>query len=515
MRPSLSLVVPVFNEQDRFAEHADELADFVRSYGPGSELLVVDDGSADATVEVVEKVMANQADQVVRLLRRPHQGKGAAVRAGLNTAVGEYAAFCDVDLSTPLTELEQVIAAARMCRVLAIGSRDAAGSHLVRPQRPLREALGRSYNRLVQLTLAPGLIDTQCGAKAAAADVWAAILPFSREPHLAWDVEMVALAARLGIQVQEVAVRWTDDERSRIRLGRDGLAMVAALARIAATVRRVPAHARVAATAAAGSGPGPSGPFDRRQAATLLESDGEHWWFRSKAAFVADAIRRHVPAVARGQGRLVDVGAGAGGVTARLGWPPVRLVAVEGAEALAAEAGRRHALHAVAGTGERLPLADGSASIVCLLDVLEHLDDTAATLREAWRVLSPGGHLVVTVPAHAWLWSEADELLGHVRRYTRPLLRAHLAEAGFTPVQLTHVFSWLLAPVWAARRLAALCGRGGQAQLGLDRTSPLVAAAAFVLTRAELRLVGAWRLSLPAGTSILCVAGKASGGDRG
>ena len=80
-RPSLSLVVPVFNEQDRFAEHADELAAFVRSYGRGSELLVVDDGSADATVEVVEKFVANQADTVVRLLRRPHTGKGRR-RAG-------------------------------------------------------------------------------------------------------------------------------------------------------------------------------------------------------------------------------------------------------------------------------------------------------------------------------------------------------------------------------------------------------------------------------------------------
>jgi len=339
VRPSLSLVVPVFNEQDRFAEHAGELAGFVRGYGPGSELLVVDDGSADATVEAVEKFIADQHDQAVRLLRRPHEGKGAAVRAGLLAASGRYAGFCDVDLSTPLAELAQVVAAARMSRVLAIGSRDAAASHLVRAQRPLRERLGKGYNRLVQLTVAPGLTDTQCGAKVAAA-----------------------------------------------------------------------------------------------------------------------------------------------------------------------EAGRRHALHALAGSGERLPLADGSASVVCLLDVIEHLEDQGATLREAWRVLEPGGHLVVTVPAHAWLWSEADELLGHVRRYTRPLLRAHLAEAGFTPVHLTHVFSWLLAPVWAARRVAALRGRAGRGQLGLDRSSAAVAGAAFLLTRAELGLAG--RLSLPAGTSGLCVAAK-------
>jgi dolichyl-phosphate beta-glucosyltransferase len=506
-RPSLSLVVPVYNERERFVEHAKELLEFLRGFPVGSELLVVDDGSEDGTPELVEAFLADDARVRAKLLRRPHEGKGAAVRAGLQAATAEVAGFCDVDLSTPLDQLELLVEAASMSPVLAIGSRDVAGSDLVKPQSRLREALGKSFNRVLQATLAPGLADTQCGAKMAPTSVWERILPWSTEPHLAWDVEIIAIARRLGISVQEVGVRWVDDRRSRINVGRDGVAMLAALPRIARNARSVSAPAMTPAAAAVGAataGPGPSGVFDDRQAATLLESDGDHWWFRSKAAFVTGALRRHAPPGCR-DGRLVDLGAGAGGVTAQLGWTPSRLVAVEGSPTLVQGARDAHALLAVAGTGERVPLRDGTAAVVCLLDVLEHLEDPAETLREAARLLEPGGRLVVTVPAHAWLWSGADELLGHVRRYTRPLLRQHLAEAGFTPVHLTHVFSWLVAPVWLRRRLT----RGdGQAQLGLDQSSAVLDAIAFVLTRLELRLAG--RVSLPAGTSVLCVAARTS-----
>jgi dolichyl-phosphate beta-glucosyltransferase len=497
-RPSFSLVVPVYNEEERFAERAQELAGFIRGFPINSELLIVDDGSTDRTAEVVEAFLAGEPDLPAKLLRRPHRGKGSAVKAGLEAATAEYAGFCDVDLSTPPDQLELILEAACAGPVLAIGSRQAAGSRLLKRQHPLREWLGRSYNGLVQLTLAPGTSDTQCGAKVAATSLWARVLPWSREPHLAWDVEIVAIARRLGIGVREVAVDWVNDDRSRVRLGPDGAAMVAAVPRILRNVRRVrPEPARAAAA-------GSAGVFDDRQAATLSESDTRHWWFRSKGTFVAAAIRRHVPEDRR-DGYLVDVGAGAGGVTVLLGWPPRRLVAVDGSESLAGSASKRHSVLSTVGVGERLPLRGGSAAIVTLLDVIEHLQQQDRTLKETWRVLRPGGHLVVTVPAHGWLWSGADEMLGHVRRYTRPLLRRHLAAAGFRPLYMSHVFSWLVVPVWLQRRLAT----SGEGQLGLDRRSPLLDRLALVLTRLELAVVR--RLSLPVGTSIVCVAVKESG----
>lgn len=490
-RPSLTLVVPLYNEQDRFLEHADELVCFIAGFDAPSRLIFVDDGSHDATVETVQAYLDAHPGVPARLLRRSHRGKGAAVRAGLELADGRYAGFCDIDLSTPLGQLELVVRAAARNRVLAIGSRDLSASRLLHPQGRVRELLGKSYNRLVQLTLTPGISDTQCGAKVAETELWRAILAHCRQDGFAWDVEAISVARRLGVVVREVAIEWSHDDRSRVRVGRDGAAMVAAVPRIMAGTRRV-------------RGPGldrdAGGVFDDRQASTLIESDTGHWWFRSKGAFVASVLRSH-PQPGRTP-LLIDVGAGAGGVTSILGWPPDRLGAVEGSEELVRVARRRHSLPAAMGSTTALPIRAEGVGVITVLDVLEHLEDPVGALREAHRALRGEGQLVVTVPAHAWLWSSADEVLGHVRRYTRPLLRAQLREAGFEPVVLTHVFSWLVGPVWLQRRLA----KDADASLGLDRTSFLLDRLALVLTGVE-RMVTR-RVSLPVGTSILCLAVK-------
>jgi SAM-dependent methyltransferase len=150
-------------------------------------------------------------------------------------------------------------------------------------------------------------------------------------------------------------------------------------------------------------------------------------------------------------------------------------------------------------------VADAAADVVCLLDVIEHLDDPVAALREANRAVKPGGLVIVNVPAHQWLWSASDEVLGHRRRYTRSMLGQQLAAGGLEPVISTHVFSWLVLAVFIKRRVAS-----NDAELGLDQTSPLIDFAAMVLTRLEGSLVG--RVSLPAGTSVLCVARRTAPG---
>jgi dolichyl-phosphate beta-glucosyltransferase len=494
-RVSLSLVVPLFDEEDRFGEYAQPLVDFVAAWPPGSELLFVDDGSRDATARLVEGAIAENPGRPVRLLRRAHEGKGAAVAAGLRATAGRLAGFCDVDLSTPLDQLERVLRVAMRADVLSVGSRDLAASTLIRPESPMREALGRSYNRLLQLTITPGVVDTQCGAKFAVRPIWDMVLPRCNERGYAWDAEVIAVARMLGIPVQEVPIAWRHDDRSRVRVIRDGAAMVRATPRIWRNIRRA---------AITEQRRGEAGEvFDDANAELLERSDREHWWFRSKAALVATVLRR-----AGGAGRfdqLVDLGAGAGGVTSMLGWDPNRIVVVEGNEVLVRQARRRRGLAALRGDLDHLPLATRSADVVCFLDVIEHLADPSRALREAQRVLTSHGRLIVNVPAHEWLWSDADRFLGHVRRYTRDALRRDLAEAGFRPTILTHVFSWLVAPVWWKRRVGASRGP----ELGLEQTSPLIDHVAMVLTRLERALVG--RLTLPFGTSILCVAEKRRG----
>ena len=497
---TFGLVVPVFNEAARLREFGEEIVDHLAVLPEGSELVFVDDGSTDDTPKMVEALIGRHPDRAVRLLRRRHAGKGAAVAAGLRSSRAAYRGFCDLDLSTPLDQFELVRHAALRAPVLAIGSRDLPGSRLIKAESALREWLGRSYNRLLQATVAPGLVDTQCGAKVAAGEVWDAVLPHCREDGYAWDAEVIAVARALHIDVQEVPVQWRHDERSKLNVGRDGAAMVWAVPRIWRRARIVgrlrpevetaPVHQRATEV------------FDADNAEKLMAADRDHWWFRSKAALVSTALRRTGSASDPTGEWLVDAGAGSGGVTSMLGWRPDRVAVLEGNEVMVRRALQVHGLSGLQSNVGALPVGDGTVAVVCLLDVIEHLDDPLAAVTEAVRVLRPGGRLVITVPAHEWLWSAADEELGHIRRYDRSLLRRQLEEAGVEPEVVSHVFSWLVGPVFATRRLA----RGGGAELGLDRSSTFIDLVAMVLTRIERGLIG--RVSLPVGTSVLGVGRK-------
>jgi SAM-dependent methyltransferase len=197
---------------------------------------------------------------------------------------------------------------------------------------------------------------------------------------------------------------------------------------------------------------------------------------------------------------MVDLGGGSGEVTSLLGWDPDRTVVLDGNPALIGHARGKLGLSGIRGGVDHIPLSDRSLEAVCLLDVLEHLDDPVATLQEARRVLAPSGRLIVHVPAHPWLWSTSDEQLGHRRRYTRRLLTHELADAGFEAVILTHVFSWLVPIMWLLRRVV----RPATPETGLDHTALWIDRLALVLTGIERHLIG--RLSLPIGASVLCVA---------
>ena len=196
----LGLVVPVYDEIGRLTDYAKLLVDFVADRVEG-ELVFVDDGSTDGTADELERIITGLSGAPVRVLRRPRAGKGAAVTAGLRASDTPLIGFCDLDLATPLADLERIAAGAVQAEGLAIGSRDLTSSTVVKGEGPLRETLGRAYNRLLQATVTPGVMDTQCGAKVAPRAVWEAVLPHCRELGFAWDAEVVAIALALGIKV--------------------------------------------------------------------------------------------------------------------------------------------------------------------------------------------------------------------------------------------------------------------------------------------------------------------------
>jgi dolichyl-phosphate beta-glucosyltransferase len=218
--PWLSVVIPAFDEERRLPPTLGALLAHLRSAGRPFEVLVADDGSRDRTAEV-----AGAAGPEVSVLRLPHRGKGAAVRAGVLAAGGALALVVDADCSTPVAELDRLVAALADGRAVVIGTRSGPGSRVQVPQGRGRRVVGRLFNVLVRAVVLPGLRDTQCGAKLFRRDAARAVFGRCRTDGFAFDVEALALARRLGYGVAEVPVAWRDAPDSRVRPVRDGLRM--------------------------------------------------------------------------------------------------------------------------------------------------------------------------------------------------------------------------------------------------------------------------------------------------
>ena len=238
---SFGLVVPLFNERPRFEEFGQQLVDFIARYPSGSQLLFVDDGSTDSTSCLVEELIAKNPGSAVGLLRRRHEGKGGDGRRR-SRALQQGSSDSAIWICRPHSISSSECSSGGTSRRAGGGLADLAG-RLTRPEGRVREALGRLYNRLLQATVTPGVVDTQ-RAKVAAREIWEAILTHCVERGYAWDAETIAVVRALDIPVQEVPIDWRHDERSKVRVVRDGTAMVLATRRIYRNARQVAATAR-------------------------------------------------------------------------------------------------------------------------------------------------------------------------------------------------------------------------------------------------------------------------------
>ncbi|HKE82596.1 MAG TPA: dolichyl-phosphate beta-glucosyltransferase [Vicinamibacterales bacterium] len=232
--PSLSVVVPAFNEESRIASCIAQLRAALPDLVDSWEIVVADDGSADRTGEIVAAVAASDAR--VRLVTLPHHGKGSAVRAGLLAAHGQWRFIADADLAMPPDNLPRFLAARDNGASVIIGSREAAGSRRV-DEPWIRHLIGRIFNWMVRLMVVPGITDTQCGFKLLSAAAVEDICPKLSTDGFAFDVEMLAHARRSGLQIREVGITWHGAQESRVALSGGAAAFLDVL-RIAWRVRR-------------------------------------------------------------------------------------------------------------------------------------------------------------------------------------------------------------------------------------------------------------------------------------
>ena len=230
---------------------------------------------------------------------------------------------------------------------------------------------------------------------------------------------------------------------------------------------------------------------------THVEEDRSHWWFRGRLAVLLATLRHALPPRPL---RLLEFGCGTGNVLAALR-EFGDVVGIESHAELGAIA-RSAGLDVRAGSlPHDVALEPGSADVVLLLDVLEHLDDEVAALATARAALRPGGLLMITVPAYAWLWSAHDVALGHRRRYTAATLRGVVERASFEVLRISY-FGTLLLPALVAVRLTKRAL--GDERHDLHRPSPPLNRTLQSVFAFERHLVP--RFDLPFGSSLLALA---------
>jgi glycosyltransferase involved in cell wall biosynthesis len=220
--PLLSIVIPAHNEEQRLPTTLEQIDAFLKTQPYEAEVIVVENGSQDRTLELAQEYAAHMPNLVV--IHEDARGKGLAVRRGVLDARGEYRFICDVDLSMPIEEVNRFIPPALNHFDIAIGSREAPGA--VRYNEPAyRHFTGRVFNTLVRWIVLPGLQDTQCGFKCFSAEVSQKIFPLQTMGGWSFDVEVLFIARRMGYKIVEVPIPWYFNPLSRVQLFRDSIRM--------------------------------------------------------------------------------------------------------------------------------------------------------------------------------------------------------------------------------------------------------------------------------------------------
>jgi dolichyl-phosphate beta-glucosyltransferase len=221
--PVLSVVIPAYNEAERLPPTLLAVRRFLDAGRRPYEILVVDDGSRDATAARAREA---GGPGLSVLVNEKNRGKGHAVRRGMLAAAGQLRLMTDADLSTPIELLPRLLARLDEGHDIAIGSRALPDSRVEVRQPFYRESLGRFFNLLVRLLALPGLRDTQCGFKLFTAEAARVAFAPARLHGFSFDVETLYIARRRGLKIAEVPVTWRNDAATRVGLGRGAAAFL-------------------------------------------------------------------------------------------------------------------------------------------------------------------------------------------------------------------------------------------------------------------------------------------------
>lgn len=227
--PFLSIVIPAHNEEIRLPRSLGQIFTFLKKQSYSSEIIVVENGSSDRTLELAQEFASTHPGLIV--IHEDKKGKGNAVQRGMLAARGAYRFICDADLSMPIEEVEKFLPPALHDYDLAIASREARGS--IRYNEPTyRHWGGRAINLVIRALILPGLKDTQCGFKCFRGEI--ADKLFRQQTLTGWsfDIELLYIARRKQMQVKEIPIQWYYGTDSKVNAVRDALRMIGDIFRI-------------------------------------------------------------------------------------------------------------------------------------------------------------------------------------------------------------------------------------------------------------------------------------------
>lgn len=229
MHTSLSVVLPAHNEAKRLSEAVEKVESYLKKLGYDYEIIIAEDGSTDGTDEIARQ-LARKNPKIKHLHSDERLGRGRALIRAFKEARGDIVAYMDVDLSTDLKHLEDLISAILEGYDIAIGSRLMKESEAKRPLK--RDVASRVYNFLVRLLLRSKIHDHQCGFKAFKKDAVMKISEKVKDNHWFWDTEVLVIAQRLGYKIKEIPVRWIQGGETKVRFKRDVIYMFSQILRM-------------------------------------------------------------------------------------------------------------------------------------------------------------------------------------------------------------------------------------------------------------------------------------------
>lgn len=211
----LSVIIPAYNEEKRVLSTLSKICAYLFTKDFPYEIIVVDDGSTDNTLQMV-KNFASSDNHIVILINEQNSGKGYSVRKGMLSARGEYVFFTDADLSTPIEEIEKCLPYLINGYDVVIGSRSMPGADILVHQPWYREKMGKIFNFMVNMVLLKGIIDTQCGFKGFKREAVKTVFNRCKIDGFSFDVEALYLSRKYNFKIKEIPIRWENSPLSKV-----------------------------------------------------------------------------------------------------------------------------------------------------------------------------------------------------------------------------------------------------------------------------------------------------------